>query len=312
MSMTNALIKPEDLTAEIVKSYICPQATDQEVMFFLQLCKAKKLNPFMREAYLIKFGEKSPASIVVGKETFLKRAASIPQYNGFRAGIVVLDNAHQITQREGALMVEGEKLLGGWAEVYRKDWSLPLKVVVSTEEYLRRDRDGKPLRPWQEMPATMIRKVAIVQAHREAFPEEFGGMYSPEEMPVDSSQLPTYKIEDTAKIEPPKARLAEVLSEPDKTEKAEEVVEEPKSLTETQFELWAALMDLYEGDIEKASQRLYEETTFKSKRDGRLIQGYRDITKIKDVSCHIILKKIKKELEQKETVSLKMPYEEDL
>jgi hypothetical protein len=36
----------------------------------------------------------------------------------------------------------------------------------------------------------MIRKVALVQALREAFPEDFGGMYSPEEMPVDTQTLP--------------------------------------------------------------------------------------------------------------------------
>jgi hypothetical protein len=45
---------------------------------------------------------------------------------------------------------------------------------------------------WKSMPATMIRKVPLVQSLREAFPDEFGGMYSPEEMPVDASALPIY------------------------------------------------------------------------------------------------------------------------
>ena len=40
---------------------------------FIELCKAQKLNPFIREAYLIKFGI-SPANIVVGKDVFVKRA----------------------------------------------------------------------------------------------------------------------------------------------------------------------------------------------------------------------------------------------
>ena len=48
---------------------------------------------------------------------------------------------------------------------------------------------------WQKMPATMIRKVALVQALREAIPEEFGGLYSPEEMPIDDSVLDDNPIE---------------------------------------------------------------------------------------------------------------------
>ena len=42
----------------------------------------------------------------------------------------------------------------------------------------------------------MIRKVALVQALREAFPEDLAGMYSTEEMNVDDSILPVDVIED--------------------------------------------------------------------------------------------------------------------
>jgi uncharacterized protein CbrC (UPF0167 family) len=42
---------------------------------------------------------------------------------------------------------------------------------------------------WKTMPATMIRKVAIVQALREAFPETLSGMYSEDEI-IDSNICP--------------------------------------------------------------------------------------------------------------------------
>jgi hypothetical protein len=58
---------------------------------------------------------------------------------------------------------------------------------------------------WKVMPGTMIRKVALVQSLREAFPDEFGGMYSPEEMPIDASTLPTYSISEAPIYPPPKA-----------------------------------------------------------------------------------------------------------
>ena len=62
------------LNAETVKNYLVSgngNITDQETMMFIELCKAQKLNPFIREAYLIKFGN-SPANIVVGKDVFDK------------------------------------------------------------------------------------------------------------------------------------------------------------------------------------------------------------------------------------------------
>jgi hypothetical protein len=40
----------------------------------------------------------------------------------------------------------------------------------------------------------MIRKVAIVQALRECFPEDFGGMYSPEEMSNANNEIDVNEI----------------------------------------------------------------------------------------------------------------------
>jgi len=140
----------------------------------------------------VKYGEEA-ASIITGKDTFTKRADRLPQYDGFKAGIIVTDNTNQATYREGSFMVVGEKLLGGWAEVFRKDRAQSFRNEVSLSEYERKKKDGSLMSNWKSMPATMIRKVALVQSLREAFPDEFGGMYSPEEMPVDASALPIYE-----------------------------------------------------------------------------------------------------------------------
>lgn len=182
-----------ELTPALIKKYICPVATDQEIYMFFQLCKAQGLNPFLREAYLIKYGTEK-ATIVVGKETFTKRADQLPMNDGFTAGIIVIANDATIVYREGALLIEGEKLLGGWAIAYRNDRTHPIRSEVSMKEYVRYNKEGKPTKAWQEMPATMIRKVALVQALRETYPSEFGGMYTPEEMPIDTSNMPDYKM----------------------------------------------------------------------------------------------------------------------
>ena len=186
------------LTPEIVKKYLvngdADKVTDQEIMMFIQMCRYQGLNPFLREAYLIKFGN-SPATLVTGKDTFTKRAAKSEKCAGYEAGVIVQKQDGSIEQRKGSLVLPDEKLVGGWARVYRKDWKVPMEVTVSLQEYQRHNNKGELMRNWKEMPATMIRKVALVQALREAIPEEFGGLYSPEEMPVDTTKLDETAIE---------------------------------------------------------------------------------------------------------------------
>jgi phage recombination protein Bet len=177
------------LSPAIVKRYLVsgkPElVSETEIIMFMQLCRYQGLNPFLREAYLIKYSNDSPATMVTGKDTFTKRAASIKECQGYNAGIIVASE-----RRKGAALFEGEKLLGGWAEVFRDGWKEPLHVEVALSEYLRKNREGKPTKSWAEMPATMIRKVALVQALREAFPDRFQGLYDAAEMPVQDAKLP--------------------------------------------------------------------------------------------------------------------------
>lgn len=162
------------LTQDEIKNYLCPTATDQEAYMFLQLCQARNLNPFLNEAYLIKFGNK--ATMVVGKEAYMRRAESHPEFDGFEAGIIIKNDTGVLERREGTFLMKGETLVGGWAKIYRKDRSKPYVSEVSLDEYNSKQS------LWISKPATMIRKVAIVQGKREAFPSEFGGMYDAAEM----------------------------------------------------------------------------------------------------------------------------------
>lgn len=164
-----------ELSVTSIKDLFCPLATDSEAAMFLKVCQYQGLNPFLRDAYLIKYDSKAPASIVIGKDFFTKRADTIPGYDGVRAGIVVM-RKQQVVQTEGALPLPGDKLIGGWAEVTRKDRSTPTVARVDLCEYNANQSS------WRKMPATMIRKVAIVQALREAFPSQFQGLYDEAEM----------------------------------------------------------------------------------------------------------------------------------
>ena len=69
-----------------------------------------------------------------------------------------------------------EELLGGWAEVFRKDRDHPVRAEVALKDY-DSGKDG----PWRTHKATMIRKVPLVQAMREAFPSDLSGCYDSSE-----------------------------------------------------------------------------------------------------------------------------------
>ena len=173
------------LSPAIVRKYLVSgngQVSDQECAMFIALCKYQNLNPFLREAYLIKFGS-AAATIVTGKEVFTKRASKIKECAGWEAGITVINKDGELVRRTGTLVLPNETLVGGWCDVHRHDWKVPVKHEVSMQEF------DKKQSVWKTMPATMIRKVAIVSALRDAFPEDFQGMYDSAEMPVDVTKL---------------------------------------------------------------------------------------------------------------------------
>jgi phage recombination protein Bet len=248
------LTKMPELSIDIIKKYICKEASDQEAYFFLQLCRAQNLNPFLREAYLIKYGSE-PATMVTGKETFTKRADRLPQYNGFKAGIILNSN-QKIEYREGSFIQKGEVLLGGWSEVFRKDKDYSYRIEVTLSEYEGKKKDGTITKQWRERPATMIRKVALVQSLREAFPDEFGGMYAEEEA---VTAVPGEDHEEGRQpITMPRAKdIPVVVTEPapQTDERTESSLKDPLEGDSTQPQhgaIFAILKKLgIEGEIEK-------------------------------------------------------------
>jgi len=180
------------LTPKIVQDYLVgtsAQITLPEFKLFTELCKVRKLNPFLREAYLIKYSNKQPASIVVGKDAILKRAVLNPKYNGMKSGIYVINENNEEIKRTGTFKLPNEVLVGGWAEVFRKDWDNSIGSSVSLEEAIQKKGDGTPNTNWTKQPATMIEKVAKVRALREAFVEDLSGMYEAEEMNVELPEI---------------------------------------------------------------------------------------------------------------------------
>lgn len=158
-----------------------PNVTAKEFYMLCKICAPSKLNPFLKDAFLIKYGN-NPAQIITGKNSAIKIASRNKNYNGFKAGIIVIDKTNKVIHREGAMLYEGEQLVGGWGKVFKKDQSEPVYNEVSLKEYIGKTKDGSTNKQWREKPATMIRKVGLVQPHREAFPEDLNGVYDEAEV----------------------------------------------------------------------------------------------------------------------------------
>lgn len=184
------------LTPTIVANYLAKgdaKVSFAEVTMFINLCKYQKLNPFLNEAYLVKFGSK-PAQIITSKEAYMKKAERNKDFKGFKAGLI-LERNKEIIEVEGSFYGPNDKLLGGWAKVKKEGREDLYIAKVSLTEY------NKSQSTWKSMPATMIRKTAIVQALREAFPEDLGALYIEEEVEATTVESTSKTVEEEVKEE---------------------------------------------------------------------------------------------------------------
>lgn len=177
------------LTAAMVRNFIAvptksgAMPSERDCIRFLMLCQGKRANPFEGDCFLIGYDSQQGAtfSLVCGLELFLKRAEQSEDYDGYEAGVTVergdpSTGEIMITERKGSLVFDGEKLVAGWAKVYRKGRTYPVYKIAKFSTY----DTGKSR--WAKDPGGMICKVALSQALRETFPTALGGLYAQEEM----------------------------------------------------------------------------------------------------------------------------------
>ena len=162
----------------------------KEKAMFVNMARLYGLNPFKREIYCTVYGEGQyrQCSIVTGYEVYLKRAERIGKLDGWQA---------QIT---GKLQ---DGTLAATVTIWRKDWTHPFThTAFYTECVQTSKKTGEPNAIWRKMPSFMVRKVAIAQAFRLCFSDEFGGMpYTNDEMGVDAPKERDITHEATATIE---------------------------------------------------------------------------------------------------------------
>ena len=185
-----------ELTPEKVVNLIVTGGNEpdpRDVAVFIAKCQARGLNPLAGDCYMTTYKNKRTGkvstSVVVSKDYYMRTAGAQPTYRGFRAGIAVNNNGNLI-YRDGSMLLAGEALLGGWAEIHDTRWDNPLRAEISRDEY----DTGQSL--WADKPATMCRKVALVQALREAYPNAYAGVYDEAETPQPEQPITVDAVVD--------------------------------------------------------------------------------------------------------------------
>lgn len=205
---------------------------DEEILKGLALANYLGLDPVKKQVHMVPFGKS--VQLIVSYLEYIKRAERSGKLNGWQVQIV--------EQPEVKAKVT----------IWRKDWEKPFEWEV----YLKEAQRNTPT--WREMPLFMLRKVAIAQAFRIAFPEEVGelpyeeaemeGVITPQQVviqqePQPQTQQPHQSQEQPQALpEAPRWDLARIKQEA--TEELKQVVREYRISTKELI----ALFEKFEGD----------------------------------------------------------------
>ncbi len=169
--MTTAIVKSDFTREQIdtIRNTVAKGANDAQLALFLQVCKSRNLDPFVKQVYF------TPQGIIVSIDGF----RSIAERTGCYAPGPTryeYDDAKALV----AAHVAVKKLVAGtWFDI---------EESAFYEEY----RGSSPI--WKKMPRVMLAKCAEARALRRAFSSDLSGLYAPEEMDQAQREEPARPV----------------------------------------------------------------------------------------------------------------------
>lgn len=152
---------------DILRRFICvdfrgQSPSDGELMFFMLYCKQHGLDPFAKQAHLLK--TKNGPQVCLGIDGMRIRAAQSGEYGGQD------EPAFEADERGNVLACK--------VVVYRlvQGQRLPFSAIA----WMAESRGTSPI--WSQRPRGMLEKCAEAKALRKGFPDRVGAFYAPEEI----------------------------------------------------------------------------------------------------------------------------------
>jgi len=225
-----------DLSITMVRKFLCTPTksgvvpTEADIVKFIKLCQARELDPWVGDAFLVGYDSKNGPmfNLITAQQALLKRAEINGDFDGMESGVIFSVDG-KIDQRQGDFLIDEEKLLGGWARVFRKNQGTPSYDSVKLSTF------NTGVSRWAADPAGMIVKVAESSALRKAFPTQLGGLYTREEMENIASERiagrgPIDQAKQITSLDDLKDRLEGTAEQKPKQVTRATVVETPKSI----------------------------------------------------------------------------------
>jgi phage recombination protein Bet len=175
LALHNSKVVAIDFTddkIQLLKNTVCKGATNDELQLFLHVCSRTGLDPFRNQIYAIKRNTKDGARMTIqtGIDGFRLVAERTERYAPGKEPIYEYDQQGKLVSATSYIKKQTSD--GTWHEVSAKaHWNEYAQVF-----------NGKPSQFWAKMPHVMLSKCAEAIALRKAFPADFSGIYTTEEM----------------------------------------------------------------------------------------------------------------------------------
>jgi phage recombination protein Bet len=181
---------PEYSTEQIklLAETVAKGCDQNELAFFLQVAKLKRLDPFTGQIHVVKRWDSSLGKEKISIQTGVDGYRAIASRTGDLAGIDDPEYDSEVEEHPN------------WAKITvyrygRGDEKVPYRATARWGEYVQtyKDKQTGELKPnpmWKRMPYLMLGKVAESLALRKAFPDELSGMYTNEEMGQADNETP--------------------------------------------------------------------------------------------------------------------------
>jgi phage recombination protein Bet len=189
-----------------------PGANPNSVLMVWDYCKARQLDPLKKPCHIVPMRVKNSRTndyewrdvVMPGIYEYRTTAQRTGEYLGHSKP----EYGEPVTI--GGLEVPEwcEMTMYRWNKVAGQKVEFPVRVYF--EEVVATNREGKPNDRWSKAPIQMMTKCTEAAGLREAFPDEFGGEPTAEEM---DGQRGTIEVESTRPLPPKPEQYDEWLAE---------------------------------------------------------------------------------------------------